>query len=112
MNHLLTQEMEGGITTLQLFEPDANAVYSIETVAHVTSLPRHEIGVYCKEGLVSPVVDPECGGYYFNDEAIRTLRHIEHLRSDYGVSLRGVKMILDLMNEVEQLRDEVRFLRG
>ncbi|MGZ5528018.1 MAG: MerR family transcriptional regulator [Limisphaerales bacterium] len=107
-----SQSTEGEITAIQVFEPDANAVYSIETVAHLTHLPRHEIGVYCKEGLVSPAVDPECGGYYFDDEAIRTLRQIEHLRTNYGVSLPGVTMILGLMNEVEHLRDEVRFLRG
>jgi len=41
--------------------------------------------VYYKHGLVSPVVDPECGGYYFNDEAIRTLRRIEYLRTDCGI---------------------------
>jgi DNA-binding transcriptional MerR regulator len=57
------------------------------------------------------VVDPAFGGYYFNDEAIRTLRRVEHLRTTCGVNLAGIKMILDLMNQVERLQSEVRFLR-
>ena len=69
------------------------------------------IAVYCKHGLLSPVVDPACGGYYFNDEAIRTLRRIEYLRADCGINLVGIKMILRLTNEVESLRAEVSFLR-
>jgi DNA-binding transcriptional MerR regulator len=56
-------------------------------------------------------VDPGCGGYYFNDEAIRILRRIEYLRNVCGINLSGIKMILDLVNEAERLRAEVRFLR-
>ena len=56
-------------------------------------------------------MDPACGGYYFNDEAIRTLRRIEYLRADCGINLVGIKMILRLTNEVESLRAEVSFLR-
>jgi DNA-binding transcriptional MerR regulator len=63
-------------------------------------------------GLVSSVVGPACGGcYYFNDGAIRTLRRVEHLGTNCGVSLAGIKIGLDLMNAVERLQSEVRFLR-
>jgi DNA-binding transcriptional MerR regulator len=96
---------------LQPFEPDPHTAYTIEMMAHLVDVPRHTILVYCKRGLVSPVVDPACGGYYFNDEAIRTLRRVEHLRANCGVNLAGIKIILDLMNEVERLQSEVRFLR-
>lgn len=96
---------------LQPFEPDPHTAYTIEMMAHLVDVPRHTILVYCKRGLVSPVVDPACGGYYFNDEAIRTLRRVEHLRTNCGVNLAGIKMIVDLMNKVEQLASEVSFLR-
>lgn len=75
-------------------------------------MPRRLIAVYYKHGLVSPVVDPNSGGFYFNDEGIRTLRRIESLRTVFGLNLVGIKMILDLMKEVEHLRAEARFLRG
>ena len=97
---------------VQVFEPDPGAVYTIETAEHIAHVPRRLIALYYKHGLVSPVVDPDCGGFYFNDEGIRTLRHIQFLRTVCGVNLVGIKMILDLMNEVERLRAEARFLRG
>jgi len=75
-------------------------------------VPRRGILLYYKRGLISPAVSPEGAGYCFNREAIRALRCIEHLRSMHGLSLNGIKMILELMNEVERLRTEVRFLRG
>jgi DNA-binding transcriptional MerR regulator len=43
------------------------------------STTRRTILVYCKHGLLTPVVDPVDNGYYFNDEAIRMLRRIEAL---------------------------------
>ncbi len=103
---------ETRLRALQLFEPDSHAVYTIETAAHLVHLPRRMILVYCKHGLISPVVDLECGGYYFNDEAIRNLRRIEYLRTVCGINLVGIKMILRLMNEAERLRAEVRSLYG
>src|SRR5712671_3360497 len=96
---------------VQLFEPALDAVYTIEAVEHLVRVPRRMIAVYCKHGLLSPVVDPAFGGYYFNDEAIRTLRRIEYLRADCGINLGGIKMILRLTNEVESLRADISFLR-
>ena len=103
---------ETRLRALQHFEPDPRAVYTIETAARLVHLPRRMILIYCKHGLISPVADPECGGYYFNDEAIRDLRRIEYLRTVCGINLVGIKMILRLMNEAERLRTEVRSLYG
>ncbi len=86
--------------------------YTIEATARITALPRHTILVYYKRGLVSPMADPQGGGYRFNDEAIRTLRRIEELRTTHGIGLRGIKMMLELMSEVERLHAELRDLRG
>ena len=96
-------------TTLQLFEPDARAVYTLEQAAGLTQLPRRLIAVYFKHGLVSPVMDPACSGWYFNDEAIRILRRIEYLRTACGINLVGIKLIMDLAREVERLREELNF---
>ncbi|MEA3208477.1 MAG: MerR family transcriptional regulator, heat shock protein HspR [Chthoniobacter sp.] len=95
---------------IQLFEPDPNILYTIDATAHLANVPRHTILVYYKHGLVAPVMD-EDGAYHFNDDAIRMLRRIEYLRVTCGLNLPGIKLALDLMNEVERLQAEVRFLR-
>jgi MerR family transcriptional regulator, heat shock protein HspR len=107
MNH--TSEIP--VRALQLFEPDSESVYTIESAANLAHVGRHRILVYYKRGLLSPIVDPEIGGYYFNDDGIRALRRIQHLHEDLGVNLAGIKIIFDLLNEVERLRNEIRFLR-
>jgi DNA-binding transcriptional MerR regulator len=96
---------------VQLFEPNFGTVYTIEAVGQIARIPRREILVYYKHGLLSPQTDPEYGGYFFNDEAIRALRRIEYLHHTCGINLEGIKMIFHLMNEAEQLRNELRFLR-
>ena len=103
--------IETPITTLQLFEPDARAVYTLEAAASLTQLPRRLIAVYFRHGLVSPVMDPACSGWYFNDEAIRILRRIEYLRSVCGLNIVGIKLIMDLAREVDRLREELNFRR-
>lgn len=95
-------------TDLELFEPRPDLVYSIESVEHITRLSRRRIALYYKYGFISPVVNPDCGGYYFNDEAIRTLRTIEHLRVNHGINLAGIRIILELVNQIERLKVGVR----
>jgi DNA-binding transcriptional MerR regulator len=103
---------ESSATALQLFEPDPDAVYTIEAVEHLAQVPRRMILVCCRHGLISPALDLERGGYSFDDEAIHTLRRIEYLRTVRGINLEGIKMILHLMNEVERIQTEMRFRRG
>jgi DNA-binding transcriptional MerR regulator len=96
-------------------EPDDSASvshYAIEAVAEITHVSRRLIIVYCRHGLVSPVAKPEESGWLFDEDAIHRLRHIEHLRTEYGMNMAGVRMMLETLGELEQLREELRFLRG
>jgi hypothetical protein len=97
---------------LQSFEPDPIAVYSIETTAQLAGVSRRSILVYCKHGLIAPTVDPMLWGYWFTAESIRTLRRIESLRHACGDDFPGIGMILDLMNEVQVLRAQLRAFSG
>ncbi len=96
---------------LRIFEPDPDAVYSIEIIERLTQIPRRTIAVYVKHRLVSPMVE-QGGGMFFDEEAIRLLRRIEQLRTSYGVNLPGIKMIMQLLEELEQRQVELRFRRG
>jgi DNA-binding transcriptional MerR regulator len=102
--------IESPRTALQLYEPDANVFYSIETAASLAHVSRRLIAVCCRQGLVAPVMDPDSGGWQFNDEAIRRLRQIEALRTVCGMNLNAIGIILDLMEEVDRLKQELRFL--
>ena len=102
---------QGGSTALQPFEPGEAGVYSIEALVHLTQTPRHQIAVYCRHGLIAPVTAPEREGWWFDRDAIRMLRRIEFLRADYAMNLEGLRVLTELLREVERLREEVRALR-
>lgn len=96
---------------LQPYEPDPHLFYTIETAARLSQVSRRMIALYCRQGLVSPVADPVSDGWVFDDEGIRRLRQIEHLRGTCGINVAAIGLILRLLDEVEDLRRELRFLR-
>jgi DNA-binding transcriptional MerR regulator len=89
---------------LPLYEPDAEATYQLDLVAQLTGIASQTIVHYREHGLIQPVD----GSDSFDDEAIHTLRRIEHLRTTCDANLAGLKLILNLMNQVEQLKSELR----
>ncbi len=89
-----------------------HVIYAIESVEEITGTPRHLIAVYCRHGLISTVGRPEEDGWNFDDEAIHRLRRIEQYRSEYGMNLAGIRAMVALLQDVERLSNEVRFLRG
>lgn len=90
---------------LPLIEPDTDATYTLDVIARLTGVESQTILHYQAQGLISP----EAG--QFNAEALRTLRRIEHLRATCAVNESGLKLILELTDEIERLRAELRTRR-
>jgi hypothetical protein len=97
---------------LELFQPKPNALYSLNAAAHLAGIPRRSVLIYCRAGLVRPVFQPPYGVMEFTEEAVYTMRRIEHLRTAYGLDSAWLKTMFDLLDEVERLRAELRFLRS
>jgi hypothetical protein len=101
---------KSGGSAMQLFEPIPGTVYSIERASQLANVTRRTILIYCKQGLLSPIANPDVAGYWFDADALRTLKRIEELRALCDDPLAGVTLILDLMREVQRLRIEMRAL--
>ncbi len=97
---------------MELFQPKPNVLYSLDAAAHLAGVPRRSILIYCRAGLVRPIVQPPYGVMEFTEEAIYTMRRIEYLRTVHGLDLAWIKTMFDLLDEVERLRAELRFLRN
>jgi hypothetical protein len=97
-------------SAIQIFEPAAGTVYSIEAASHLANVSRRRILIYCRQRLLSPMAAPELAGYWFDADALLTLKRIEELRAICDDPLAGIGIILDLMREVQRLRNEMRAL--
>src|SRR5436190_22866945 len=96
--------------SIQVFDAQPGVLYSLEAAAHLTGVSRRSILIYCKSGLVRPILEEEYGAMSFNEDAIYAIRKIEYLRSSFGVNLSGIKLIFELTDEVQRLKEEIRFL--
>jgi len=96
---------------MELFQPDPNAFYSLDAAARLAGVSRRSILIYCRAGLIRPFFQPPYGVMEFTEEAIYTVRRIERLRTVHGLDTAWIKVLFDLLGEVERLRAEIRFLR-
>ena len=96
---------------LELFQPEPDVLYTLDETAQLAGVSRRSILIYCRAGLVRPVVQPPYGAMEFTEKAIYTVRQIEYLKTVRGIDLALLKTIFDLREEVECLRAELRFLR-
>lgn len=97
--------------SIEIRRPDPNVCYSLDAAAHLAGVSRRSILVYCRAGLVRPVIQPPYGAMVFSEEAVYALRRIDRLRTVHGLSLAWLKIMSDLFDEVERLQAELRFRR-
>lgn len=97
---------------LELFNPPADALYDIDMAARLSDLPRHTILVCCKYRLVRSMVDSSNRGYQFTGDTIHALRRVAALREVCGNDFLGIKIILELMNRLEQMHSELQMFRA
>jgi len=76
--------------------------YTLEMLAEVSGVATRSIVEYQECGLIPPD---------FDDETVRLLRRMEHLRETCGMNLRGLKLMTGLLEELERLRAELRVRR-
>src|SRR5262245_15169166 len=80
-------------------------VYIISVAAELTGLHPQTLRTYDRLGLVSPGRSGG-GGRMYSMRDIETLRHVTELSAS-GIGLEGVRRILELEAEVEELREQV-----
>ncbi len=96
---------------VEQYQPKPNVFYNLDAAAHIAGVPRRSILIYCRAGLVRSVFQPPYGLMSFTEEAIHTVRRIEHVRIVHRPDLPLLKTLFNLYEEVGCLRAELRSLR-
>lgn len=85
--------------------------YRLEVVAEMVGLPPSRIRAYEEAGLVQPA---RISGRvrFYGDAELRRLRRLRRLVAHLGLNQAGVEVVARLLDDIEQLRAEVRELRS
>lgn len=94
---------------MNMISPDPHHIHPLEVVIRMTGSSRRKIVFYCRKGVVSPVADET--ELHFDEDAVMRLRHIEMLRQQHRMNWAAIHTIVNLLEEVENLREELRFRR-
>jgi MerR family transcriptional regulator/heat shock protein HspR len=85
------------------------ALYIISVAAELAGVHAQTLRIYERKGLIEPQ-RTQGGSRRYSERDIALLRRIQELTNE-GVSLVGVRKILELEGELEELRDRVDELR-
>jgi len=91
-------------------EASDEPLYYISVAARLVDCHPQTLRTYERQGLVEPERSASNVRLY-SDEDIERLRQIKRLTQELGVNLAGVEIILGLLDQIEQLRGEVKRLR-
>jgi len=86
--------------------------HSLTTAAGLAGVSPEQFHHYHQQGFLSQTHATAEGQPVFDDQAIYEVRRIEHLRRVHGVPPSALPLVWELLNEVEQLRAEARYLRN
>jgi chaperone modulatory protein CbpM len=83
------------------------AVLSIRDLSRMCAVDEHHIVELVQEGVLD-VVDPDHPEWRFTGAALRRARLALRLERDLQINLAGIALALELLEELEQLRRQVR----
>ena len=89
---------------------DERAVYVISVAAELAGMHPQTLRSYDRLGLVSP--DRTTGrGRRYSEHDVERLREVARLSHEDGINLAGIKRIIELENEVIELRARIAELQ-
>lgn len=86
-------------------EPDL----SLDELSHACRVHAELIEQLVEEGIIDPIQN-EYGQRAFSGNSLMRARSAIHLQRDLGVNLSGAALILDLLDEIENLRGRLRVI--
>lgn len=85
--------------------------FVISVAAELTGMHAQTLRTYDRLGLVTPM-RTKGGGRRYSRRDITMLRRIQYLSQEEGVNLAGIKTIIELSEQIEELQDELETQRG
>src|SRR5438093_13073977 len=87
-------------------QPSDRALYIISVAAELAGVHPQTLRIYERKGLLNPARTAGNTRRY-SDRDIARLRAIQKLTQEQGVNLAGVRMIVELQNEIDRMRERM-----
>ncbi len=91
-----------------VYDAETETCYSIEVIAELAGVDPKTVLYYQDQGFIRPASRNARNENLFDVDCLRQLRRIAHLRTTCDMNEAGLKLMLDLMHEIECLREERR----
>jgi DNA-binding transcriptional MerR regulator len=85
---------------------EGERLYTFESAASIVQTSISVIQIYVQLGVIEPT------GSMLHSREIARIAQIQRLRQDLGLNLVGAAMVLDLAQEVAQLRAQLEVYRS
>lgn len=97
------------IVRLHIHSPTHDALYDLGTLARLAGVHPTLVSNYIRLGLLDPVVGEGRGEHEwrFDDSSLHILRRIQRLRSELGININGVAVVLELLRQINDLQREL-----
>lgn len=82
---------------------DERMEFSLRQICHYCDLESEQVMEMVTEGIIEPR-GSEPADWRFNGYMLKRVQIATRLRRDLDINLPGIAVILDLLNELEQLR--------
>jgi hypothetical protein len=103
-----TNSQDAEVRALVVYLPRAGELYDLDATAMLAGVTRRDVLMYCRCGLLNPLVEVPYGAMMFGPEAIHIVRRIERVRVARGLERAWVAAMFEVLDELELLRAEWR----
>ena len=90
---------------------DENCIFTLEELSTSCAVKTEYIMELIDEGIVEPTEQQRDQQHWtFTGQSLLRVRKTQRLQQDLGVNLAGVALVLDMMEEIERLRERLQRL--
>jgi hypothetical protein len=90
----------------------ASPHFSIEDASHLTGVHAELLRYYSRVGLIESHRGFLETDLFFDEDALRDIKRIDHYRQHLGIGLRALPLICELRRASDRLQIELRFLNA
>lgn len=88
---------------------EETCAFTLNELCHACGMPAEWILALVDEGVIEPVGRDQ-RHWQFRGQSLRRVRIVQRLEADLGLNLAGAALALELLEEMQQLRNRIAIL--